>query len=86
MKASSTENGMCKDLGAGISHHQSVGYISSLFIPVFTQQIFLLCAFYETNTVQGSAKDTKICNMRFSVPFPVSMWLNASYLHRGFVV
>lgn len=34
-KQSSTENGMCKDPGAGNSH--SVGYISTLFIPAFIQ-------------------------------------------------
>ena len=29
---------------------KSVGYISTLFIPAFIQQIFLLSTFYETNT------------------------------------
>lgn len=49
---SSTENGMCRDTGAGYSHHQNIGYISTLFIPSFIQQIFLLSTFYENNTAR----------------------------------
>lgn len=52
---------------------KSVGYISPLFIPAFIQQVFSLSTFYETNTV----RDIKIDNVWFSVPFPVSLWLNA---------
>ena len=52
---------------------KSVGYISPLFSPAFIQQVFLLSTFYETNT----ARDIKIDNVWFSVPFPVSLWLNA---------
>lgn len=73
---SSSENGMCK--GPGGRKQSSLKYrIYFHFISALIQQIFLLRTLNENHTVQSSVRDRKIRKLWFSVPFPVSTWLNA---------
>lgn len=73
---SSSENGMCKG-PRGRKHSSPTCRISFQFISAFLQQVFLLRTLCENHTVHRSARDRKICSLWFSVPFPVSTWLNA---------